>query len=171
MERHDRQYLQLSQIQQGTLCHSWCCEGVSTWLGSRIGFDCPSIRILHTRLSLPWIFETGAYPLPYVAISKHIIHDYMLYSNRIVWKLYPTSATAAPNNSGLWLTQAPTNKPPFEPPWMVSLEGLVIFSRKRYSAAEIKSSKLFCLLRSRPESHHFVPYSLLCNEKMLLLIE
>lgn len=45
---------------------------------------------------------------------------------------------------------APTSRPPFEPPFIVSLEGDVYPSLMRYSAAHWKSVKQFCLLASMP---------------------
>lgn len=45
---------------------------------------------------------------------------------------------------------APTSRPPFEPPFIVSLEGEVYPSLMRYSAAHWKSVKQFCLFASMP---------------------
>lgn len=44
----------------------------------------------------------------------------------------------------------PTSRPPFEPPFMVSLDEDVYPSLMRYSAAHWKSVKQFCLLASMP---------------------
>ena len=42
--------------------------------------------------------------------------------------------------------QAPTRRPPLLPPLMAILLGLVYLLAMRYSAAAMKSSKVFCLL-------------------------
>lgn len=57
----------------------------------------------------------------------------------------PTSASAAPNRSGAWLTHAATKSPPLLPPMIVTFEGETYFSSTRYLVAHWKSSKTFCL--------------------------
>ena len=78
---------------------------------------------------------------------------------KFFFSTYPTAAIPAPKRSGLWFKQAPTKRPPLEPPWMTSLSLQVYFSLIRYSAAAIKSSNPFCLFRRRPWLCHFSPYS------------
>ena len=51
-------------------------------------------------------------------------------------------------------SQAPTSRPPFEPPRIASLSDEVYFSAMRYSAAAMKSSKTFCLFSSMPALCH-----------------
>src|SRR5664279_750240 len=72
----------------------------------------------------------------------------------------PTAGSAAPKSSGRWVMQAPTSRPPLEPPWMASLGVTVYFSLMSHSAAAMKSSKTFCLWRSFPASYQSRPYSL-----------
>ena len=54
----------------------------------------------------------------------------------------------AANNSGCWVSEAPTSRPPLDPPEMASWPGVVQPSATSRPAAAAKSSKTFCL-RSR----------------------
>ena len=62
----------------------------------------------------------------------------------------PTAGSAAPKSSGRWVMQAPTSRPPFEPPAIASLGGVVYLCSISHSAAAMKSSKTFCLRQLRP---------------------
>ena len=54
---------------------------------------------------------------------------------------------------------APMRRPPFEPPRIASLELDVYFCAIRYSAAAIKSSKIFCFWSFVPARCQESPYS------------
>src|SRR5688572_14557239 len=55
--------------------------------------------------------------------------------------------------------QAPTNKPPLEPPLIAKYCEDVILSFIKNSAAAIKSSNTFCLFNLVPALCHLSPYS------------
>ncbi len=71
----------------------------------------------------------------------------------------PTAGSAAPNRSGRCVRQAATSRPPLLPPAIASFGVDVYFSRIRYSAPAMKSSKTFCLFARRPASCQALPYS------------
>ena len=86
----------------------------------------------------------------YTPIPKHIITN----------NTNLTCATTHLNRSGRWFATAVTNRPPLDPPVIQIFSVLVYFSRTKYSAAAMKSSKPFCFLSKLPSLCHFSPYSL-----------
>src|SRR2546422_2791873 len=80
-----------------------------------------------------------------------------------LWKrsmsITPFAGSAAANRSGRRFIQAPTRRPPFEPPWIASLFEDVYLFVTRYSAHAMKSSNTFGLLSSIPALCHASPYS------------
>src|SRR5690606_12181584 len=81
------------------------------------------------------------------------------FGNRTM-SITPTAGSAAPNRSGRWFRAAPTNRPPFDPPWIASFGVDVYLFAISHSPAAMKSSKTFCFLSFAPFSHHSLPYSL-----------
>lgn len=71
----------------------------------------------------------------------------------------PTAGNATAYRSGRWVMQAPTSRPPFDPPAIASFSFDVYLLSIRYSAAAMKSSNTFCLLASMPARCHSSPYS------------
>ena len=71
----------------------------------------------------------------------------------------PTAGSAAPKSSGRWVMQAPTSRPPFDPPAIASLGVEVYLCAISHSAAAMKSSKTFCFLSFVPALCHSSPYS------------
>ena len=67
-------------------------------------------------------------------------------------------ATAA-QESGHWVSAAPTSRPPFEPPEMASCPGVVQPSLVSLAAAAWKSSKTHCLCSRIPARCHASPSS------------
>ena len=66
-----------------------------------------------------------------------------------LWKrsmsMTPTAGRQAPYRSGRWVMQAPTSRPPLEPPWIAKLLGEVQPCCTNHSAEAMKSLKTFCL--------------------------
>ena len=71
----------------------------------------------------------------------------------------PTCGMATRNKSGRCVIQAPTSKPPLEPPTIAILSLLVYLSLIRYSAAAMKSSNTFCFCIFVPAMCQSSPYS------------
>lgn len=136
-----------------------------------------SQRSMHDQL---WICGSAAYP-SHCRTDNIYISTLHLFANSFAC---PTCPMTQPNRSGLWLAQAPTSRPPFEPPWITSLMEKIIITFHQFSlwlfyffdlvypvlmrnsAAHWKSSKTFCLLKCLPLSCHFSPYSLIVVIKM-----
>ena len=59
----------------------------------------------------------------------------------MLWITYPTAAIPAPNKSGLWLIQAPTRRPPFDPPFITNFSLQVYLFRIKNSAAPCNVNK------------------------------
>src|SRR4051812_45069763 len=57
------------------------------------------------------------------------------------------------------LMQAPTKRPPFEPPLITNFSLLVYLFSIKYSAAAMKSSNTFCFFSLVPALCHSSPYS------------
>ena len=70
-----------------------------------------------------------------------------------------TSATTALNRSGRRLVTAPISRPPALPPLMVIRSFAVYRSRCRYSAAAMKSVKVFIFFSILPSSYQPRPIS------------
>src|ERR1700733_7071119 len=71
----------------------------------------------------------------------------------------PASAMAAPNSSGCWVRQAPTSRPPLEPP-LIAMRAAVDQPEPASQRAQAqKSSKVFCLAARLPAWCQVLPYS------------
>ena len=118
-----------------------------------LGFYCVEVKDYDRAVC--FYYESLIYAEhPFVPGELH--HIYTITKKKIT----PTCGIARRNRSGRCVMQAPTNRPPLEPPTMAILSLFVYFWSIRYSAAEMKSSNTFCFCILVPATCQSSPYSL-----------